>query len=812
MDFDHQLDPSTITDVETAKLALRWAVEKIHTLSDDNARLKEDNRNKTNISRALTQQAEQKDEILKKWQSTIKTWEENWKTQTAMETDLKGKLREQILNEETSNWRQARAQLENEIRALKEELSSKEAEIGKLKIFTIEEIRKASELKEAEALALMRSRQDAMAEQENAMRAKFELLEKELIVSHRIKAEQDELALKERYDVKMREFSKLYQAKENQLEEFRKKLEDEYLKKAEDLSTQRAAKLEEDRRDMAARQAAAMTEAEQAAGKRLAALQEEFERARAASRSDFEAREQELTAAKEREIAFLKESHRNEVAEIRDRLRSYTQQREQDYVNLRLQMESQMLELVKKHDETLAAAYNSAALETREKWNRLAVENRKKLDAIVSDTNSRWETEWSRREEELAAKSSAWAGEEKERLAADSRTREDSLRKSLLREQNELAARETAEIEKIRLDLEKAYEERLAMAKQSLENAYVLKEKALEERMAEREHTLSGAWTAREEEWTMEKEHALLEQRENLKEEFSGYRSILKEKFLQFEDELKLKYAHKELELADRLKEETAAGEQELEKRFAAERQRCAAELEEKKKILARREIELEKTLETARKRIEAERSEFENRLAERGRELLAREKKALEESSSRREAELAKIHADEKTALEKALSDRDAAAEAAAEELRRTYETRLKAEKIKIEEANHTRELNLTAREGELEKLKNALHQQYSELKVKLYQELQAKELEQFTQLAKAKEEMYKALNEHLAVMNHEYEERFAALRRKDAELETRFEEKTREHLETIKKQKEKDIDKLTLEFENRKAEKDNK
>ena len=244
MDFDHQLDPSTITDVETAKLALRWAVEKIHTLSDDNSRLKEDNRNKTNITRTLTQQAEQKDEILKKWQSTIKTWEANWKTQTTMEADLKGKLREQILNEETANWRQAKAQLENEIRALKDEQAAKEAEIGRLKIFTISEIRKASELKEAEAQAFMHARQDTLAEQENALRTRFELLEKELIGNHRVKMEQDELALKERYDIKMREFAKLYQAKENQLEDFRNKLEDEYQKKAEDLTAQRAAKLD----------------------------------------------------------------------------------------------------------------------------------------------------------------------------------------------------------------------------------------------------------------------------------------------------------------------------------------------------------------------------------------------------------------------------------------------------------------------------------------------------------------------------------------------------------------------------------------
>ena len=107
MEQEPKLDPSTITDVETAKLALRWAVEKIHALQEDVGRLREDNRTKTNVNRSLTEQVEQKTEILKKWQGTIKTWEENWKTQTAMEADLKCKLREQIMNEETSNWKQA---------------------------------------------------------------------------------------------------------------------------------------------------------------------------------------------------------------------------------------------------------------------------------------------------------------------------------------------------------------------------------------------------------------------------------------------------------------------------------------------------------------------------------------------------------------------------------------------------------------------------------------------------------------------------------------------------------------------------------
>ena len=73
MESEPKLDPSTITDMETAKLALRWAVEKIHTMQEEMGRLREDNRNKTDISRSLTEQLDQKTEVLKKWQGTIKT-------------------------------------------------------------------------------------------------------------------------------------------------------------------------------------------------------------------------------------------------------------------------------------------------------------------------------------------------------------------------------------------------------------------------------------------------------------------------------------------------------------------------------------------------------------------------------------------------------------------------------------------------------------------------------------------------------------------------------------------------------------------
>ena len=233
MEQEPKLDPSTITDVETGKLALRWAVEKIHTLQDEVSRLREDNKTKTNLTRNLTEQVEQKSEILKKWQGTIRTWEENWKTQTALETDLKAKLREQIINEETSNWKQLRAQLEKEISALKNELSEKEAAIGALKLNLMEELKKASELKEAELNTLLTRHLDNLAVKETALREKYDRLEQELIQTQRMRAEQEELGLRERYEARLREFAKLQEQKEAQLEKFRKELEDERLARME---------------------------------------------------------------------------------------------------------------------------------------------------------------------------------------------------------------------------------------------------------------------------------------------------------------------------------------------------------------------------------------------------------------------------------------------------------------------------------------------------------------------------------------------------------------------------------------------------
>ena len=716
MDFNNQLDPSTITDVETAKLALRWAIDKIRALSDDNIRLKEDNRNKVNITRTLTQQGEQKDEILKKWQSTIKTWEENWKTQTAMEADLKGKLREQILNEETSNWRQARAQLENEIKALKHELASKEAEMGKLKLYAIDEIRKTADLKDAETQALILKGQDSLVERENAMRAKYERFEKELIETFRIKAEQEELALKERYEVKMREFSRLYQAKEAQLEDFRKNLEDDYLKKAEALTAERSAKLKEERMEIEAKAEAAMAETEKTAAKRLKTLEEEFKSQREAMHAEFEERERVLVAEKDSEKAALKESDQKELAELRNRLRQYMLEREQEYVDLRLRMEAQIVELIKKHDEASAAAYQEASRETRDKWSRLAVENQKKLDGIISDINSRWEADWAKREAESLAQRETLLQTEKERLAADFKAKEEALRRTLLREQNEWTSKEAGELERVKTDLGKAHEERLELIKISLNKAYAAKERTLEERLAAAQNKMRNDWLVKEEEWAIEKDHFLLEERERLKEEFAK----------NLEEKLRLK---------------TTELEKHFQARLQAEKQRLAADCDLKKR-----------------------------ESAEEMRQNLSDESADLNEKMERKKAELLKSHQDraarlmeETSALQHATARKEAALAEKEEAMREDFIKRLNEEKSKIAESYKSRELRLKTRENELETLKDFLQQQHNELKIKLYQELQKKENEQFERLAKAKEDMFHALNERRNALEKEYETRLA-------------------------------------------------
>jgi len=113
---------------------------------------------------------------------------------------------------------------------------------------------------------------------------------------------------------------------------------------------------------------------------------------------------------------------------------------------------------------------------------------------------------------------------------------------------------------------------------------------------------------------------------------------------------------------------------------------------------------------------------------------------------------------------------------------------------------------------EADLDKLKNSLEQQHSELRLRLHRETQAKEHELFSKLAAAKEEMYQALNSHREVLDREHDERLAGLRDMEAALQARFEEKFKAAETAMKQRLQDEAEKLSVEFEGRKADLENR
>jgi len=794
MEQEPKLDPSTITDVETGKLALRWAVEKIHTLQEETGRLREDNRNKTNLTRSLTEQMEQKTEILKKWQGTIRTWEENWKTQTALETDLKAKLREQIINEETANWKQLRAQLEKEILALKNELAAREAAIGAMKLHLIDELKKTGELKEAELNTLLTRHMDNLAVKENSLREKYDRLEAELIQTLRLRTEQEELSQRERYETKLREFTKLQEQKEAQLEKFRGELDAERLERLGTLQEENRLALEEARR----------------------ALAETFSKkkaeAAAAMEKDFALRLENAEEEKRSEVEAFKTANARELEALRGRVRDYMAQREQEHVDLRLEMEDQLAVLVTTREEETRRRYEKAMDEARAKWDRAAAESRAQADAAALKAAARLDEEFKERAAALEAVSKIEATAFKNALETEARARENTLRNDMLEEQNAWITRQQTAMDAARLALENAQTRRLEGLRAGLEEAYLAKEAALDEGVNKAQVRMKAQWVAREEEWQQERENALQAEKEKLKMEFEGHRALLHKKLSQFEDELKLKHSRKEAELEAASRTQLAREAEEFKKDLEAEKARLAEQAAAGRKELEAKAASLQVEHEVAVKSVDKKLRRAEEDLREKYHAKLKASEETFEErleTESKRlvaefsgraaaaEQERLKI-LEEKSALE-------AAHTARVRELEASMDDRAALERVKAEDTFKTRELHLQGREAELEKTKTGLEQQHSELKLKLYRELQGKEHELFGKLAAAKEEMYQALNTHREVLDREYDERLNGLRDKETALGIRFEEKLKGALEGMQQRQKDEAEKLALDLESR-------
>lgn len=866
MEHHPNLDPSAITDIDTAKFALKWAVERLELLEASSTKLKDDTRNKTDIIRSLTKQLDHKEETVKKWQSTIRTWEENWKSQQAMESDLKSKIRHQIINEEMANWRQAKVQLEEEIKALKGELAKREADIGQFKLDAIEKNSKDTERKEEELKALLGKHEDNLANRELAIRQKYEELEIKLTEGHHRRLSQSELALSERYERKMTGFAELYKEKEQQLEVFRTKLEDEFLEKSDELSKESLLKRKNRIREIAEGYEAKKAEFEHAYEEKIRQMEQVSLQKHEEILQEIEKKEKDINEEKEVEISILKENHQREVTEIRNRLQSYIQNREQEYVDMRLNMEAQVVEIIKKHDSSTNKSYQEAIEEIRQKWSDVAKENQKEIQTNIDEINRKWEKDWQDREQELTGLKETEIKAIKGRLEAEADLKEEQFRALILKEQNEWMGKQAIELESAKKDIEKSYSDRIGIIKQSIEKSYKDKENSLIEHYDKVQENLKTQEITNNEHWLLEKEQTLQSERENLKEEFSSYRSKLYEKLMHFEDELKLKYGQHEIEAQNNLDNILSKKEKEIETILGNKKETLAEEFKLKEVKLLKKEKEANKILETERKTLiekfnikEAELSEKEketNKMLENKKETFIEEFKIKEAQLSEKEKNIEKTekelkahYAQELAKNEKMLSDKfekslqeerqtiekkiadkeqllaedyDRKYQAIKKEkeklqeetknrigrIRSEFEANLIGEKKNIAEANKKLEADLKNKIADLDKTKTKLQEDYSQLKIKLYQDLQDKEHKNLQKLGNAQQEMHKTLLEHRAEADKQYDKRFEELKQKERDFKTYYQNKTDDWVVNFEKEKEETLSKLSLQFEQKTTE----
>src|SRR5258708_37067451 len=103
------LDPASVNDVETARLALRWALERIHKMQEECTTANQNAKDASEKLRLANDQLKQKEESLQRWQSTIRTWDAHWRDQETLEQHVTERLRKEIVVAEESRYRAERA-------------------------------------------------------------------------------------------------------------------------------------------------------------------------------------------------------------------------------------------------------------------------------------------------------------------------------------------------------------------------------------------------------------------------------------------------------------------------------------------------------------------------------------------------------------------------------------------------------------------------------------------------------------------------------------------------------------------------------
>ncbi|MDO8757266.1 MAG: hypothetical protein Q7J64_04595, partial [Elusimicrobiota bacterium] len=191
-DQPNGFDPSTVNDLDTARLALRWALERLHRLSSEVTEARQEAAKALKARDEAAVDSREKDETVKRWRETVKAWEASISDHKKMEEQLREELRREIDREQDVHIKEERLQLSMQIDSLKREIAAREAMIGGLRREVIDAVKTARQDAEREL-------QGALAHQEKALSdTKSSLLERLKIQSDALRAKEKDLESQQR--------------------------------------------------------------------------------------------------------------------------------------------------------------------------------------------------------------------------------------------------------------------------------------------------------------------------------------------------------------------------------------------------------------------------------------------------------------------------------------------------------------------------------------------------------------------------------------------------------------------------------------
>ncbi|PJA15571.1 MAG: hypothetical protein COX66_09840, partial [Elusimicrobia bacterium CG_4_10_14_0_2_um_filter_63_34] len=587
------LDPNQVNDVDTARLALRWSLEKIHGLQDQLNKAKETAADAVDKLRRTTEQITQKDAAILRWQSTIKTWEANWKDQRKLEEEIRVRVRGELSKEEDERHKEARRQLELHIESLKKEITEKESLAGELRRDLIDAVKNARVEKEKEMEEILAHQERALEEtklslverlriqqdtirnkerdleeqqrlidekiksKEIEFRAKYERFEAQLLKHNRELLEREEIELQQRFESKLSHHESMLRQKEGQFEGRRRQLDEQHAKRMEELEAAYHHKYEKEWGRLQERLEVERRLLEDHYREKESKLDDDILRRNQEVQLHYQRTEEELIAKYQTIQKQLIEKEKKIWA-------THQKQLDDSLTKNRAELDAQRAELEQAFEQKEAKLFEKqteleTAHEAKEsalflKQQSLSEEHRKK-DEALAERHRKLQTE-------LSEKAKAdWADRSRkfEETMAEARQAIDAERRALEdrhREKSEELFRQRRGLEAERAALKSQFEKRGEEIAKSFEDKARASEEEWRERYRKLEQASVAHWAQRERELQSDHQQALEKAREKFSAQLNDERAKLDALAAKRAEDLAHQFLAKETELRREIQNE----------------------------------------------------------------------------------------------------------------------------------------------------------------------------------------------------------------------------------------------------------------